>query len=56
MKRLSVKKEERKRKEGEYENSSASSNVDRDGLTQYSSPSKQHANTYISAQIATASS
>ena len=51
MKRLSQKKEERKRRSiinEEYEHSEASSsNIDRDGLTQYSSPNK-HENNYIS--------
>ena len=56
MKRLSQKKEERKRRSiinenEEYEYSEASSNIDRDGLTQYSSPNK-HDNTYISAKVA----
>lgn len=53
MKRLSQKKEERKRRSvinEEYEHSEASSsNIDRDGLTQYSSPMK-HENNYINSQ------
>ena len=52
MKRLSAKKEERKRRENDYEHSSASSNIDRDGLTAYSSPDKAMTNTYISSQVA----
>ena len=55
MKRLSQKKEERNRRSiinEEYEYSEASSNnIDRDGLTQYSSPNK-HDNTYISQKQA----
>ena len=55
MKRLSQKKEEKKRKSTimeTYEHSSeVSSNVDRDGMTAYSSPDK-HANTFMSSNVA----
>lgn len=56
MKRLSQKKEERKRRsvihEDAYEYSEASSNIERnDDMTAYSSPEK-HENSYISAKVA----